>query len=418
MKAYFQGLAQHVWAYTAALAKWLVLATITGTVCGLLGTAFHVAVELATGWRQGHPWMLWLLPLAGVAIVGIYKLTRSEGQNTNTVIEEVKSGTPLHMRLLPAIFISSVLTHLCGGSAGREGAALQMGGDIGYHAGRWMGLNDHDCRTATLCGMAAFFSALFGTPLAASLFAMMMIRIGVVFYAAFTPCFAASLVAYAVSVLLRVPPTHFTVAAPEQSVGMMVRVAILGVACAFVTILFCWVLHAAEVYLRKFFPNAWLKAPAGGAIIILLTLLMGSQRYNGAGMDVITAAIEQGSAQPMDWIWKILFTAITLGAGYKGGEVVPSFFIGATFGCVVGPLLGIPAGFAAAVGLIAVFCGASNCLISSIFLAIELFGSGGVLYYAVACGLSYVLSGYSGLYSSQEILTSKLASEYHTEPVK
>ena len=151
---------------------------------------------------------------------------------------------------------------------------------------------------------------------------------------------------------------------------------------------------------------------AGGCAVIALTYLCGTRDYNGAGMGVITAAVEQGSARPEAFLLKILFTAVTLSAGFKGGEVVPSFFVGATFGCVAGPLLGIPAGFAAAVGLTAVFCGATNCPLASIFLSVELFGDGGLLYFALACGISYMLSGYNGLYSSQTIVYSKLKAQY------
>ena len=160
------------------------------------------------------------------------------------------------------------------------------------------------------------------------------------------------------------------------------------------------------------FPNPWLRVAAGGLAVIALTLACGTTDYNGAGMDVVTRAVEEGEAFPAAFLLKLLFTAVTLSAGFKGGEVVPSFFVGATFGCVAGPLLGLPAGFAAAVGLISVFCGAVNCPLASIFLSVELFGDGGLLYFAVACGLSYLLSGYSGLYSSQTILYSKLKAQY------
>ena len=164
--------------------------------------------------------------------------------------------------------------------------------------------------------------------------------------------------------------------------------------------------------MKRLLPNPWLRVLAGGATVAALTLLCGVTDYNGAGMDIITAALEQGTARPDAFLWKILFTAVTLGAGFKGGEVVPSFFVGAVFGCTVGPLLGIPAGFAAAVGLISVFCGATNCPLASTFLALELLGDGGLLYFALACGISYMLSGYSGLYSSQTIVYSKLRAKY------
>ena len=193
---------------------------------------------------------------------------------------------------------------------------------------------------------------------------------------------------------------------------MLVRTAILAALCALVSLLFCNTLHFVENQLKRWLPNAWVRAVVGGAAVVALTYLCGTTDYNGAGMEIITAAVEEGSVHPAAFLLKILFTAVTLGAGFKGGEVVPSFFVGATFGCLAGPLLGIPAGFAAALGLAAVFCGATNCPVASMFLAVELFGSDGLLYFALVCGISNMLSGYNGLYSSQTILYSKLKAQY------
>lgn len=398
--------------YLTALGKWVALAVVTGFCCGILGALFHMGVELATEYRTGHPWLLWLLPAAGLAIVGLYKLTRTEGQGTNDIIDVVHLGKGLSIWLLPTIFFSTLLTHLCGGSAGREGAALQMGGDIGYHMGMMFQMDDRDIRTATLCGMSAFFSALFGTPLTATVFAIVVVSIGVLYHAAFIPCLVGSLTAYWVSLELGVEPTRFAVAAPELDAAMMARVAVLGALCALVSILFCNSIHYLQRALTKCLPNPWVRAAVGGCAVIVLTFLCGTGDYNGAGMEVIVRAVEGGAARPESFLLKILFTAVTLGAGFKGGEVVPSFFVGATFGCWMGPLLGIPAAFGAALGLVSVFCGAVNCPIASIFLSIELFGAGGMLYFALSCGISYMLSGYNGLYSSQTILYSKLKAQY------
>ena len=370
--------------YITTLLKWLMIALTTG-IC---------------------------LPLAGLAIVAFYRASRTEGLGTNDIIDAVSQGKGLSMRLVPAIFFGTVLTHLCGGSAGREGAALQMGGDIGHNLGRLFQLDDRDLRTATLCGMAAFFSALFGTPLTATVFAIMVVTVGVFYHAAFIPCLPAALIAYWISLEMGVAPTRFTVAAPALEPLMMVRVALLGALCALVSTFFCNAIHAAEKQAARYVPNPWLRAVLGGCAVIVLTLLCGVGDYNGAGMEIITAAVEEGAARPEAFLLKILFTAVTLSTGFKGGEVVPSFFVGATFGCAAGPLLGIPAGFGAALGLVAVFCGATNCPMVSILLSVELFGAEGLLYFAMACGLSYMLSGYSGLYSSQTILYSKLKAQY------
>lgn len=402
----------HTRLYIIAMAKWLTLAVIVGTVCGLTGTAFHMGIHEAEVLRTAHPWLLYCLPVAGLAIVGWYRLLKAEGLGTNDVIEAVHHGKPLTILLLPAIFVGTMLTHLCGGSAGREGAALQMGGTVGRNVGRLFRLDDRDLRTATLCGMAAFFSALFGTPLAASVFAIVVISIGVLYHAAFIPCLTASLVAFWISVKLGVEPTRFTITAPGFHAVTMVQVSILAVGCALVALIFCKILHGTEHLLKKRLPNPWLRVVVGGVAVIALTLLCGTRDYNGAGMSVITAAVEQGTVRPEAFLLKMIFTAVTLAAGFKGGEVVPSFFVGAAFGCAVGPLLGLPAGFAAAVGLVAVFCGVTNCPLASIFLSVELFGDGGLLYFAIACAISYVLSGYDGLYSSQTILYSKLKAQY------
>lgn len=402
----------HVRLYIKALVKWLVLAVTVGVLCGGIGSAFHIGVHHAALLRGEYPWLLWCLPALGLAIVGFYKLTKTEGQGTNDVIDEVSLGKGLSLWLLPAIFLGTILTHLGGGSAGREGAALQMGGTIGYHTGRLFGMDDRDMRTATMAGMAAFFSALFGTPLAATVFAMAVVSIGVMYHAALIPCLTASLVAFGVSLLMGVEPTRFQVEMPGLDPGMLVRTAVLAALCALLSVLFCRTIHFAEHRMHRWFPNTWLQVLAGGFAIVALTCLCGTTDYNGAGMEVITAAVEQGTARPEAFLLKLLFTAVTLSAGFKGGEVVPSFFVGATFGCVAGPLLGLPAGFAAALGLIGVFCGATNCPIASIFLAVELFGDGGLLYFALVCGISYMLSGYNGLYSSQTILYSKLKAEY------
>ncbi len=397
--------------YVRTFIKWTAAAAVIGAACGLVGTLFHFGVHEVTAFRGTHPWVLYLLPLAGLVIVGFYKLTGTDGLGTDDIIDAVHQGKLLPILLLPAIFFGTILTHLCGGSAGREGAALQMGGTIGQYLGRHFQLDDRDLRVATLAGMAAFFSALFGTPLAATVFAIMVISIGVIYHVALYPSLLAALVAYGVSIHLGVEPTRFAVSVPEQTVGIFVRVALLGVLCALVSILFCQVMHGAG-HLMKRIRNPWLRVACGGAAIIVLTLIFGTD-YNGAGMEIVTAAVEQGTvAVPWAFLLKLIFTAITLAAGFKGGEVVPSFFVGATFGCAAAPLLGLPAGFGAAVGLAAVFCGVTNCPLASTLLAVELFGAEGLLYFALACCLSYMLSGYQGLYSSQTILYSKLKAQF------
>ena len=398
--------------YLRSFGKWVLIALVTGIAGGLVGSAFHLSVSWAASFRAEHTWLLFLLPAAGCLIGLVYHLFRTENKNTNTIIDSIHFGDRVPLTLVPTIYLATVITHLFGGSAGREGAALQIGGGLGNYVGRLFRLDDKDMRIATLSGMSAVFAALFGTPLTATVFALEVISVGILYYSALVPCLVASLLALQISVFFGIAPTRFLVTVYPVHAVMVLKVAVLALGCAVVSILFCLVMHGSEHLLSRKIPNDFVRVIAGGCAIVALTLLLGTNDYNGAGMDVITRAIEEGVARPDAFFWKLLFTALTLGTGYKGGEVVPCFFVGATFGCFLGSLLGIPAGFAAAIGLVAVFCGAVNCPLASILLSVELFGSTELVYFALACGISYMLSGYFGLYSSQKIMYSKLKAEF------
>ena len=362
----------HTGMYPAALGKWLAVGGLIGGIGGVIGSLFHIGVNYATQTRGQHPWILYLLPVLGLVIAGLYRVTRVEGKDTN---------------------------------------ALQIGGGIGHTTGRLLHLGEKDLPLATLCGMSAVFSALFGTPLTATVFAMEVISVGVFYYAGLLPCLTAALVGYLVSLLMGVPPTRFTVADPGLDAWTMILVILLAIGCAVVSILFCRGLQETGRLAAKLLPNPFVRAFVGGVLVIGLTLLVGNGDYNGAGMEVVERAVS-GQVRSWAWLLKLLFTAVTIGFGFKGGEVVPSFFVGACFGCVLGGFLGLPAGFGAAIGLVAVFRGAVNCPIASVFLSIELFGTGDLLYFAMACAISYLLSGYCGLYSSQTILYSKLRAQF------
>ena len=406
-----QGFTDHVMLYVKTLVKWLLAAALIGTVGGAVGSLFRLGVEYATELRTEVPALLYALPLAGVLIVALYRFLRTQGVGTNAVLDAVHQGRELPILLIPAIFLATLLTHLAGGSAGREGAALQIGGDLGEHFGKMLRMDDKDCRLATLCGMGALFSALFGTPLAAVFFALEVVSIGVLYYSGLIPCITSSLVAYAVSLRFGIEPMRFAVAAPETGALTLARAAVLALGCALVSILFCEMLHRTEHLTERLVKNDYLRAFLGGCLVIALTLLAGCRDYNGAGGHVIAAALG-GTAKPEAFLLKIVFTAVTLGCGFKGGEIVPTLFVGSTFGCAAGALLGLPAGFAAALGITGLFCGMTNCPITSLLISVELFGADGLLCYAVVCAVSYVCSGYRGLYSSQTILYSKLRAEF------
>ena len=403
---------QYALGFVRAFCKWLAVAAVMGLVCGLVGSAFYASVASATNLRALHPWLLWLLPVAGVGIALLYKLTKLDGLGTDAIIDAIHEGRRVSILLVPVIFVSTAATHLFGGSAGREGAALQIGGSLGQNIARLFRLDDKDRRLATLCGMSGLFSALFGTPLTATIFALEVISVGEIYYAGLVPCLASALTAYGVTQLFNIAPTRFDVIAPALTPDLLWRVAVLGLICALMSVTLCLVMHGSEKLMHRLIPNGMLRAAAGGLAVIALTYLVGTTDYNGAGTDIIAAAIEQGEARPEAFALKLLFTAVTLSCGFKGGEMVPTFFIGATLGCTAGALLGIPEGFAAAIGLASLFCGAVNCPVASVILAIELFGADGAVYFAVAIAIAYMLSGYTGLYRSQKIVYSKLKAEF------
>lgn len=390
--------------------EWLLVSVLTGAACGVVGSLFHLAVDRATEVRMAHGWLLWLLPAAGVVIAALYHFTHTEGEGTNNILNSVRDGEKLPLALVPVIFSATTLTHLFGGSAGREGAALQIGGGMGYKIGKALKLDKSDMRMVTLCGMSAVFSALFATPLTATVFVIEVVSVGALQYSALVPCLLSAMAAHGVARLFGLGHTGYPMVAEPLAPMMFGKVLIFAILCAVMSIVLCEVLHTVE-HTAKRIKNSYLRAVIGGALIIGLTLLCGTRDYNGAGGDVILQALGGTANSNFAFLWKLVFTAVTIGFGFKGGEIVPTFFIGATFGCIVGPLLGIPAPLAAALGLVGMFCGVVNCPLASIILSIELFGSGALGYFALVCGISYMLSGHFGLYSSQKILFSKLKWE-------
>ena len=413
MKDQFRARTAHIAEYGLTLIKWLACAVITGAICGCIGTAFHYAVDYATIARTANPWLLYLLPAAGLAIVFLYRISGiTQDPGTNLILRSIRSSEQIPIKMAPLIFIGTTLTHLCGGSAGREGAALQIGGSVGAGLGRVFQLRENDLHVITMCGMSALFAALFGTPVTASVFCMEVISVGVVYYVAFLPCIVAAIIACFVAQLCGVTTTVYTIAAlPTHSVSILSKVIVIAVCCALVSILFITAIHRIEACFHRFLKNPYLRIAAGGVLIVVLTLLLGTRDYNGAGMNIIAQALN-GQAVGYAFLLKILFTSLTIGAGFKGGEIVPTFFIGSTLGCALGTLLGLDPGFCAALGLVGLFCGVVNCPISSVLLSVELFGSNSLPLFALVCAISYLLSGYYSLYAGQKIIYSKLRTEY------
>lgn len=398
--------------YLKTLLKWLVAACVIGIIGGALGSIFHMAIDYVTDIRENNTWIIYFLPLGGLVIAGIYHIFKSKGTlDTNRVLKAAASEEKIPLVMAPLIFVSTIITHFLGGSAGREGAALQLGGSIGYNVGRLARLNKHDTHIITMTGMSAVFAALFGTPLTASFFSLEVVRVGTMQYSALVPCITAAYVAANVARAFGLSPVHFDGIVLENiNPYVVMQVIVIAILCALVSILFCACIKKCEHLFEKYMPSRYIRALVGGALIVLLTFVLGTYDYNGAGMKVIERAIG-GSTNYEAFILKIIFTAITISAGFKGGEIVPAFFIGSTFGCAVGTVLGFDAGFAAAIGFVSVFCGVVNCPVASIILAIEVFGGQNIMIFAFACAISYMMSGYSGLYREQKFVYSKLDEE-------
>ena len=389
-------------AYLVTFLKWGLFGLLMGALGGLLGAGFHHALHFVTHLRGEYNWLIFLLPVGGLLSVGIYTLFRQRSnRGTNEVIDAVLSGGDVSAKVAPTIFLATALTHLFGGSAGREGAALQIGGSTATLISRGLRLGSRDRRVLIMSGMSAVFAGLFGTPLTATLFCMEFVSVGTLFSPALLPCYVSAFTASKVSGLLGVHAEGLLLeTVTAVTLGNVWKFLILAVLVSLVGILMCWVFHKAEHLAQHHIPNVWIRIVVGGVLIMGLTLLVGDHRYNGAGMDMALGAA-QGNANWFDFIMKMLFTAITLAAGFKGGEIVPTFCIGATFGCVVGGLLGLDAGLCGALGLIGLFCCATNSPFASIILSIEMFGGANVHLFALVCVVCFVLSGHSGLYSSQ-----------------
>lgn len=399
--------ARHMARDFAAFIKWLLLGSLMGVLAGGSGALFYFCIAGVTGLRETYPWLLYLLPVGGVAIVFSYRLLGApKPKGTDLVISAIRSPDPVPLKMAPLIFFATSVTHLFGGSAGREGAALQLGGSLGYSAGRIFRLDEKDLHIMTMCGMAACFSALFGTPITSAVFVMEVITVGVMYYSALVPCTVAALVGASISRWLKIAPTSFSVTGiPDIGWKPVLQVILLAALCALLSVLFCFVMRGTGKVLGRWIANQYLRVIAGGAAVILFALIFGRD-YLGTGGGVIAAALK-GQAAPAAFLLKLLFTAITLGAGYKGGEIVPAFFVGSTFGCVAGGLIGLNPSFGASIGFMAVFCGVTNCPLTAFVLSIEVFGAKGAVFYLVAAAVSYMLSGYSGIYSKQRILYAK-----------
>lgn len=388
--------------YLFGFIKWVVLGLAMGVIGGLLGAAFHHALHFVTHLREEAPWLVYLLPLGGLATVGIYRILRLQGnRGTNEIIDAALDGHPIKPQVAPGIFLATAMTHLFGGSAGREGAALQLGGAAASILAGVFHLRQENRKLLVMAGMSAVFAGLFGTPLTATVFCMEFESIGTLFSPALLPCFLAAFTASRVSLMLGVHAEGYLLdAAMDLSLLSFGKYLMLAVLVSLLGIAMCTIFHKAEHLAAHHVKNPFVRIVAGGVLVAAMTALVGDHRFNGAGMDMALQAVA-GKADWYSFLVKLLFTAVTLAAGFKGGEIVPTFCIGATFGCVAGILLGIDPGFAAALGLVGLFCCATNSPIASILLSIEMFSGTNVYVFSFVCVVCFVLSGNLGLYASQ-----------------
>ena len=401
-------MARHMLFKLLACVRWVLLAVLAGLVVGAYSTLFAWGMTRVTGYRESYGWLLYLLPVGGLLIVFFYRLAKIEkDRGTNLVIHSIHARDDVPGRMSLLIFGSTILTHLFGGSAGREGAALQMGGSLGNLLGRLFRMDERNRKIMIMCGMSAAFAAVFGTPMAAAVFSMEVVSVGIMHYSALVPCMFAALIASRFAATLGITPESFSIESiPRLNVENGVKMFGLAVCCAGLSILFCVLLHMASHLYQQYFVNPYVRVFVGGCLIVGLTLLCGVRDYNGAGIGVIERAMS-GEVAPWAFLLKMLFTALTLGAGYKGGEIVPTFF-----GCLFGQVVGVSPSLCAAAGMAATFCGVTNCPISTLLISFELFGFEGIPYFMIAISVSYLLSGYKGLYNDQIIVYSKYRPQF------
>ncbi len=400
-------------AYLWAFFRWMFTGMLIGALLGVVGAVFAICVEKATHLRMHHDFLVWLLPVGGLLIALMYRLMKLPlSIGTDEIIKTVRTQGHVPLLMAPAIFLSTTLTHLLGGSAGREGAALQLGGSIGAWVGDLTHPKSDSRRIFELCGMAALFSALFGTPVTAAVFVLEIIEVGRINSRAFLPCFASSVTASLIAKFVGAPEEPWNLASGLQSIGAVsyLEAAGIGIACAAMAIVFCVAMHMGGKYFKKLIKNDYVRIFVGGAVVVALSMLLKTRDYNGGGMQVIFDALN-GKADAWAFLLKLLFTMITLCSGFKGGEIVPSFFIGATMGCTVAGLIGMSPALGAALGLIGMFSGVTNAPIAAIIMSVELFGAEYLPLFGIAAAVAFMLSGHFSLYHAQMFTEPQLGHE-------
>lgn len=389
--------------------QWLLLALVIAVLVGSASALFLFSLDWATATRLQHHWFIWLLPFAGFAVGWVYlRFGRDVEAGNNLILEEVHSPAKvIPLRMAPLVFLGTVISHLFGASVGREGTAVQMGASLADQFTSMLKLNDEARRMVLMTGVSAGFSSVFGTPLAGAIFGLEVMALGRMRYTAIFPCLLAAIVADQVGLMWGVHHTHYAMSIiPHMSVWTLGAVIIAGCCFGLAARVFAQATHLISGVMKTHVPYPPLRPFIGGVIVATAVYLLHADRYIGLGIPVIVDAFQHPLA-PWDFLGKLAFTVTSLGSGFKGGEVTPLFYVGATLGNVLAPLLHLPFAFLAGIGFVAIFAGAANTPIASTLMAIELFGADIGIYAAMGCVVAYLVSGYTGIYRSQRIACLK-----------
>lgn len=402
--------AREQFALIAGLSKWSLLGSLVGIFSGLASAAFLFGLDWATDTREKTPWLLWLLPAAGAAIGWIYdRFGRDVEAGNNLLLERIHTMEGhVSIRMVPLIALATIGTHLFGGSAGREGTAVQMGGCLADFLGRNLRLSRADRRILLMSGISGGFGSVFGTPVAGMIFGLEVLTIGRLRYDALVPCLAASAIGNLTCLALGIEHHPYPAGpAPEVTPGLLGWSILAGVAFGLAALVFTELTHLIQHALKRTIPQPWLRPILGGIAVIGMTYACTTRDYLGLGLPLIRESFTPSQIVLWAFALKIAFTAVTLGSGFKGGEVTPLFCIGATLGHAFATVFDLPVPTFAALGFVAVFAGAANTPLTCLMMGVELFGSGLAVPLAVACIASYVASGHRGIYMSQRVDTPK-----------